>query len=82
MKNRLYDLNNHLFMQMERLTDEELDGEKLTAEIRRAAAVVSVADQIVENAKMQLSAQKFIVEHGEQARDILPMIEAPKETLK
>lgn len=82
MKNRLYDLNNHLFMQMERLTDEDLQGEKLTDEIRRATAVVSVADKIVENAKLQLSAQKFIVEYGDQARDIVPMIESPREALK
>ena len=36
MKNKLVDLNNHLFAEMERLSDEDLQGDELTAEIDRA----------------------------------------------
>lgn len=64
MKNKLTDLNDHLFAQLERLTDEKLTGEEIETEIRRASAVVQVADTIVENASLQLSAAKFVAENG------------------
>ncbi len=43
MKNTLTDLNNHLFAQLERLGDEDLDGEKLQQEINRAKAISDIA---------------------------------------
>jgi hypothetical protein len=59
MQNKLSDLNNHLFAEIERLGDEDLTGEKLTEEIDRAKAVCSVAGQIISNGRLVLAAIEF-----------------------
>lgn len=60
MRNTLGDLNNHLFAQLERLSDEELSGEKLNEEINRAKAVTSVASQIIANGSLVLEARRIV----------------------
>jgi hypothetical protein len=58
MKNRLIDLNNHLFAQLERLSDEDMTGDKLSEEMERSKAIGGVAKNIIDNAKLALDAQK------------------------
>jgi len=58
MKNKLVDLNDHLFAQIERLSDEDTTGEKLIEEIERSKAVGAVATKIIDNAKLVLEARK------------------------
>lgn len=60
MKNTLGDLNNHLFAQLERLSDEDLKGENLIEEINRAKAVNDVASRIISNASLVLEAKKMV----------------------
>jgi len=52
MKNTLGDLNNHLFAQLERLGEEDLEGDKLTAEINRAKAISDIATQVIANGSL------------------------------
>lgn len=59
MRNTLGDLNNHLFAELERLGDEELTGEELDKEIRRASAISTVSKNIIANANILLQAAKF-----------------------
>ena len=59
MKNTLGDLNNHLFAELERLSDEDLRGEKLAEEIERAKAIRETAAQVINNANTALRAQEF-----------------------
>lgn len=76
MKNKLGDLNNHLFAQLERLVDESLTPEQIEQEAKRADAIVSVADRIVGNADLQLKAAKLFAEHGQGILPMLPKIGA------
>ncbi|MEJ6467326.1 hypothetical protein [Fusobacterium ulcerans] len=67
MKNTLGDLNNHLFAQLERLSDEELSVENLEKEIIRAKAVTEVAEKIINNANLLLQAAKLV--NGKEGLD-------------
>ncbi|MDR0639533.1 MAG: hypothetical protein LBG27_11650 [Spirochaetaceae bacterium] len=57
MRNKLTDLNNHLFAEIERLGDEDLKGESLAAEIVRAHAVSEIASRIIANGDLLLKAK-------------------------
>jgi hypothetical protein len=72
MKNKLIDLNNHLFAQLERLNDEDLQGEALSEEINRSKAITGISKEIVSNARLALNAQQFKQEAGLIARDTMP----------
>lgn len=63
-KNRLSDLNDHLFAQLERLSDEGLTDEQLDKEVKRGVAVVAVADQILKRSALQVQAAKIMSDHG------------------
>jgi len=58
MRNKMIDLHNHLFAELERLGDESLDVEKLQSEIQRAKAITSVSSQIIQNAALALKAEQ------------------------
>jgi hypothetical protein len=58
MKNKLEDLNNHLFAQMERLSEEHISEEDLRKEIDRSKAITSIASSIINNGRLALDAQK------------------------
>jgi hypothetical protein len=72
MKNKLSDLNNHLFAQLERLGDEDKKGDELLAEIERAKSVSMIAKSITDNARTIIDAATLQMEW--QGKSI-PMLE-------
>lgn len=77
MKNKLTDLNDHLFTQLERLCDETMSTEQIDREIKRTDAIVQVSEQIVSNAALQLRAVEVVAKYGDRHRSSLPMIGSP-----
>lgn len=63
-RNKLTDLNNHLFAQLERLGDEDLKGEDLKNEVQRARAITDVASKVVDNARVSLEAARYLTLEG------------------
>lgn len=64
MKNKLTDLNNHMFEQLERLNDDDLSSEELDNEIKRAKAMSGIASNIISNASLAFEAQRYLDEYS------------------
>ena len=80
-KNKLSNLHDHLFEQLERLNDDELKGKDLEDEIQRAGAMAGVAKQIINTGSLALKAQKALAEGQiltEDVPDILSIEEKPQ----
>ena len=60
MRNTLGDLNNHLFAQLEKLSDDDLKGEELKEEVTRTKAISLIAKQIIDNGTLVLEAKKMV----------------------
>lgn len=81
IKNKLTDLNDHLFAQLERLNNEDMPEEKMMMEIERSKAVGNIAKNIISNGRLLLDSKKHFDEMGiktEQQPDVLK-IGAPKD---
>lgn len=78
MKNKLSDLNDHLFAQLERLADEDLKPEEIEREVKRGDAMVAVADTIIRNGALQLASAKLIADHGAAIGRHLPQLMEPR----
>jgi hypothetical protein len=75
MKNMLPDLQNHLFEMIEKLNDDDLKGEELDEEIKRALAINEVAKTAVANgALIAKCVDNF---HGVPISDKIPLIPKP-----
>lgn len=69
-RNKLTDLNDHLFAQLERLNDEEVTGADMREEINKAKAISTIANQIINTNKLTLEAMKLVVKNGGTVGDV------------
>ena len=58
-KNRIEDLRDHIFAQLERMSDPELTDEQLKTEIERGKAIGDLGKVIVESAKTEVLFMKL-----------------------
>ena len=80
MQNKLTDLNNHLFAELERLGDEDLKDEALEKEIGRAKAITDVAEQVVSNATLVYKAAVARHECGGSEFHMAGLLESGKQS--
>jgi hypothetical protein len=85
MKNKISDLRDHMFAQLERLGQDDLSTEDLKKEIERAQAISEVGKVIVESAKTEVMYAKLTGQHNEaptkfleQDEDGVKKLERPK----
>ncbi len=67
MKNKIGDLNDHLFAQLERLNlegEDKITGDALKEELQRADAVSKIAKDIIQVGQLQLKAITAQQEYG------------------
>lgn len=69
MENKLTDLNNILFEQIERLNDDDLQGDALKQQIKKSQTIESIAGMIIANANTVLKAEKLKMEYAMDNRD-------------
>lgn len=69
-RNKLTDLNDHLFAQIEKMSDEETPADNDA--IRKAEAIAKLADQIVKTHKLVLDAARLTANLSDEERKALP----------
>lgn len=74
-KNKLSDLRDHLFMQLERLNDETLDKTDMELEIKKAKSMADIGNSIINTAKTEIDfikATKQLSTESDFFREIQP----------
>lgn len=85
MRNKLINLNDHLFEQLERLNDEDLTPEQLEQEIKRSKAMADIGKVIVDNVRAVVEGIKVVNEYGltnEEVPEVLRIESHPDSRCK
>ena len=63
-KTTIADLNEYLFEQLDRLTDDSLSSEELEKEIGRSKAVTDIGEKIIQAGQLMFNVKKHMDEYG------------------
>lgn len=74
MKHSLADINEYLFDQLERLTDDSLTPEQLDKEIERADSISKLTTVMVQNANVVVKAAQLKAEYSGDINGVLPLL--------
>lgn len=77
MKNTLSDLNNYLFEQLERLSDDDLTEDQLERELRKTDSIVKVSEKIIANGELAFKTMQHMDNYGyglSEDRTLPPML--------
>lgn len=74
MENNLIALNNYLFEQIERLSDDSLSAEDIDRQIERSDCIVKVSKTILDNAALALKTQQHLDEYGYADKVAIPLL--------
>ena len=74
MKTTLADLNELLFEELERLTNDSLTEEELEQEIKRSKAITDVSSKIIANGTLMFNAKKHMDEYGKGDGVAVPVL--------
>lgn len=64
MKNKLSDLNNYLFEQLERINDDTLTPEQLEQELKKTDSIVKVSEKIIETGELAFKTMQHMDSYG------------------
>ena len=64
MKNKLTDLNNYLFEQIEKLNDDDMTDSQAILQIKKAEAVSELVKTVIQIETLRLNAIKVAAENG------------------
>ena len=75
MKNTLADLNNILFEQLERLSDDNLTDEELEKQLKKTDQIVKVSEKIIANGELAFRAIQHKDKYYGTGKQLPPMLE-------
>lgn len=74
MKNKISDLNNYLFEQIERLNDDNLSGDELDEQLKKSKTIIEISKVVIDSGSLALQAKKHMDAYGAGDKLNIPLL--------